>query len=266
MFIDLAFAKRLENAIALSGKECAAAAHQLHPTLTVADEAIAGGIAVFAGIDSPLTQAIGMGLEGAVSSTEWDRLEAFFLDRGAPVALELSPFVHESLLAMLSARPYRVEEFTMVLIREIRQGEDFKDVAGVSVRMVSAAESRLLTEVVARGYSENELVPESLLDITEGFVHMPDSCGFLAVIDGEPAGGGSVAIHGTLGSLFGASTLPSFRKRGVQKALLAARMNWLVDHGCQLATGLTHPGSVSQRNFERAGFRPIFTRTKVARR
>ena len=48
-------------------------------------------------------------------------------------------------------------------------------------------ESRYFTEIVARGYSEDAPVAESLLDITEGFSHMPTGCGFLAFLDGEPA-------------------------------------------------------------------------------
>ncbi len=263
MFIDLPFAKRLENAIALSGKECAEAAQQLHPSLPVAIESIAGGIAVFTGVDSPLTQAIGIGLDGPVSPGEMDRLEAFFFDRGAAVALELSPFIHASLLAMVGERKYGIEEFTNVLVRRITPEEVFIEVPGVSVRLAAPTESRPFTEIVAQGYSEGEPVPESMLDVTEGFFHMPTVCSHLAFVEGEPAGGGSAALHDGLGSLFGASTLPRFRGRGVQKALMAARMAWLVERGCRLATGITHPGSVSQRNFEHAGFRPVFTRTKV---
>ncbi len=265
MHIDLTLAQTLERAIALSGKHCAEAAKKLRPDLPVASEEIAGGLAVFTGTDSPLSQAIGVGLSGPVSEPELQRLEAFFLDRGAPVMLELCPFLDASLLRLLSERPYRLAEFTNVLISDVSQATVSSDRSTVSVRAAAPDESRYFTTVVAHGYSEGEPVEESLLDVTEGFFHMPDSCSFIAFVDGEPAGGGTAVVQDGLGSLFGDSTLPKFRGRGVQKALIAARLRWLASRNCKLLSVITHPGTASQRNYERSGFRAIYTRTKVAR-
>ena len=44
---------------------------------------------------------------------------------------------------------------------------------------------------------------------------------YLAKIDGQPAGGGTLAMRDGVAGLFGASTLPAFRNRGVQAALIA---------------------------------------------
>jgi len=49
-----------------------------------------------------------------------------------------------------------------------------------------------------------------------------DACFFLAFLDGIVAGGGGVFAGKESAALFGASTLPAFRRRGVQSALLAA--------------------------------------------
>ncbi|MGC1999077.1 MAG: hypothetical protein WA658_04440, partial [Candidatus Acidiferrales bacterium] len=65
-FIDVDLARRVEMAEANAGRECAEAFHRLHPEFTVAVQEIAGGTAVFAGTDSPVTQAIGVGLNGPV--------------------------------------------------------------------------------------------------------------------------------------------------------------------------------------------------------
>ena len=58
-FADRALARRLEAAEAANARGCA-------PAGAVSLE-IAGGCAIFAGADSPLTQAVGIGLSGAVS-------------------------------------------------------------------------------------------------------------------------------------------------------------------------------------------------------
>jgi GNAT superfamily N-acetyltransferase len=83
------------------------------------------------------------------------------------------------------------------------------------------------------------------------------------LVDGVIAGGAAVsAQHGVCG-LFGASTLPAFRRRGAQSALLATRLAWAREKGCDLAVSITQPGSISHRNIERSGFRVAYTRTKL---
>ena len=85
---------------------------------------------------------------------------------------------------------------------------------------------------------------------------------FLAEVDGVPAGGGMMSIHQGVASLGGTGTLREFRNRGVQRALLLARLAVAVENGCDLAMVATQPGSGSQRNVERQGFRVVYTRTK----
>jgi hypothetical protein len=52
--------------------------------------------------------SFGVGLFGPVCEAELDLLEEFFFSRDTPVALESSPFIHPSLLALLKSRPYRL--------------------------------------------------------------------------------------------------------------------------------------------------------------
>ena len=66
-------------------------------------------------------------------------------------------------------------------------------------------------------------------------------------------------------SLGGASTLPAFRNRGAQTALLQARLAFAVESGCEVAMVTTLPGTTSQRNVERQGFRVVYTRAKLQR-
>jgi GNAT superfamily N-acetyltransferase len=60
----------------------------------------------------------------------------------------------------------------------------------------------------------------------------------------------------------GASTIPAWRRRGVQRALLEARFQYARAAGCDLAMMGAEPGSSSQRSAERQGFRIAYTRTK----
>jgi GNAT superfamily N-acetyltransferase len=60
----------------------------------------------------------------------------------------------------------------------------------------------------------------------------------------------------------GAATVPELRRRGLQAALMHARMKYAADHGCDLAMMVAEAGSNSQRNAERQGFTVAYTRLK----
>ncbi|HYL68539.1 MAG TPA: GNAT family N-acetyltransferase [Candidatus Limnocylindria bacterium] len=264
--MDFEFARRLEMAEAFAGRACAEAARQLHPNLPVAIEEIAAGVAVFTGIGSPITQAVGVGMNGLVSDEELDRLEAFYASRGAPVALEICPLVDLSLYEKLAKRGYQLREVSNVLFRGLTVGESFASPSeGVAIRPASPDEESLWALTVAQGFAEHYPVTQSILDVMVGFFHRADACCFLAFAGKEVAGGAVVSAHDGVGGLFGASTLPAFRRRGVQTALLAARLAWARDRDCEVAVSIALPGSASQRNIERFGFRVAYTRTKLIR-
>jgi len=266
-FIDLDLARRVEMAEANAGRACAEACQRFHPEHSVAIEEIAGGVAVFAGVDSPITQAIGVGLHGPVSDAEVDALGDFFHSRNASAAIELCPLVEISLYERFAARNYRLLELTDVLILDDLETARMPSTTspGVTVRASAPHEAKLWTQTVAEGFAEHYPVTEAMLDVMEGFYGRRDACFFLAFVDGMVAGGGGVFAGHRVGGLFGASTLPAFRRRGVQSALLAARLAWAVAQGCDLAVSFARPGSVSHRNIERNGFRVAYTRTKLIR-
>jgi GNAT superfamily N-acetyltransferase len=68
-----------------------------------------------------------------------------------------------------------------------------------------------------------------------------------------------------IGRRGGAATLPAHRRRGVQSALLAARLEAAGRLGCDVATVTTHPGSKSQENVHRQGFALLYTRAILVR-
>jgi GNAT superfamily N-acetyltransferase len=266
-FIDLDLARRVEMAEANAGRECAEAYHRLHPEFPVAMEEIAGGVAVFAGVDSPITQATGVGLHGAVSDDQLNALGDFFQQRGAPAALELCPLIEMSLYERLAARNYRLLEVSDVLFLqnlEAARGSVTMP-PGVTVSAVAPQDAKLWTLTVAQGFAEHFPVTPAILDVMEGFYYRSTACCFLAYADGAVAGGAAVSADRGVCGLFGASTLPAFRRRGVQSVLLAARLAWAIQKGCDLAVSIAQPRSISHRNIERAGFRVAYTRTKLIR-
>jgi GNAT superfamily N-acetyltransferase len=76
-----------------------------------------------------------------------------------------------------------------------------------------------------------------------------------------PVGGGALRVaREGIAQFAGAATLPAHRRRGVQSALLAARLADAHAAGCEIAVVTTRPGSPSQYNVQRAGFQLLYAR------
>jgi GNAT superfamily N-acetyltransferase len=131
------------------------------------------------------------------------------------------------------------------------------------VRVIGPEESERWTEVSVRGWSHGHPeLTEFLRDIGTMATAREGSVCFLAELDGEPGAAGVLCLHEGIALLGGSTTVPELRRRGLQAALLRERMRYARDQGCDLAMIVAMPGSDSQRNAERAGFRIAYTRTK----
>ena len=78
---------------------------------------------------------------------------------------------------------------------------------------------------------------------------------YLAFVDGAAAGLGVLHIANRAGSMANGLTAPLFRGRGCQTALLYRRIHDAALAGCDLLVSQCSPGTDSQRNQLRTGFR-----------
>jgi hypothetical protein len=255
VFADLALARRLEAAEAANAKGCTA----IHPE--AASIELAGGCAVFVGAESPLTHAVGIGLDGPVREGEIAALETFFRSHGAKVTIDLCPLANAGFVEALSERGYRVTEFNNVLVRRLAGAQV---VMTPRVRRTLPDESDLWSHTVGRGFFEQEELTTEEMDVGRAICAMPGAmCYLAAAASGEPAGAAAAAIYGGLATLFADSTIAPYRRAGFHAELIAARLNEALAQGCDMATASTLPGSGSQRNYERLGFEVVYTRVTM---
>jgi GNAT superfamily N-acetyltransferase len=80
---------------------------------------------------------------------------------------------------------------------------------------------------------------------------------FIAEIQRQPAAFGIVYHKGDVALVDGAATLPRYRGSGLQKALLAARIQHARERGCTHAFSRAGRGSISQHNLETIGLRVV---------
>jgi GNAT superfamily N-acetyltransferase len=123
----------------------------------------------------------------------------------------------------------------------------------------------LWARVAFKGGLDSEDAEPSRASVITAYPYMARTTCYLAWIDGEAAGAGTLSIHDGLAELFGASTRLAFRNQGAQSALLASRLAEAQRLGCDLATIHTEPGSASQRNVERLGFRLAYTKVHLVK-
>jgi hypothetical protein len=233
---------------------------------------VAGGRAVCSVPGAPMNKVLGLGLGYTVTDEDLDAIEAFYDDRESPIQIELCPLVSADLPARLSERGYQLKGFENELARTLPASVAVNGELRVDVtRGEDEIESWL--QVTREGFAtpDNAIGPappspdtvKAIGAIMRRFVHH-DIVRYLAWVDGVPAGAaGSTIIDGVLG-IFGTATLPAYRRRGAQAAVVARALRD-ANGRADLAIATTEPGSISQRTFERLGFQVLYSRAILVR-
>ena len=263
-FSDLALARRLERAEAQSGAIFVEARARLFPESGARWIEVAGAYAMYDGVSSPVTQTFGLGLFQTVTAVELQVIEDFFREHAAPVWHEVSPLADLTLLALLNERGYQPIEFTSVMFRPIRGGIRLAAPRSerIQVRVVRDDEHKLWAQTAAKGWSEFTEFAGSIQELMQVSANRSSGLSFLAELEGRPIAAGAMNICDGVALMAGASTIPEGRKQGAQLALLESRLRYAAEQGCDIAMMCAQPGSASQRNAERHGFRIAYTRIK----
>lgn len=263
LFADRVLAARIEALAAAEMRRFVETALTLDPDSGAACIDIAGGVAAFVATDSPVNQAMGLGMVNPVGASTIRALERFYLDRDAAPLVRVCPLAHPTLVTSLSEQGWTADGFENVLVRSVSDGDsDAASMADdVEIREVTTSEERdLWRQVAAVGFSWPLPPLNAQLSLGEIVVARPGSRLFIAYLDGLAAGTGELYLDDGVTWLSADSTLPQFRGRGVQRALQAHRLALGAAAGCELAVSEAACGSSSQRNMERAGFKVAYTR------
>ncbi|HYF13743.1 MAG TPA: GNAT family N-acetyltransferase [Phycisphaerales bacterium] len=234
----------------------------------VADEhvPIAGGCACRGEPKTWVNTAIGLGLVGEVTRADVDRLVEFHEIAGHDPKIEVCPYAHPSLLAHVREAGFAPLSFESVLAREIDASVDARAPMplgdGITLRVLDPADEELAAEVarvVTAGFSPGDKpVREEDVHLFMRCIRHPRTVGIAAYADGACVGAGFYDIVGGLAALFGLSVSPNYRRRGVQQALMAFRLNAVARAGAKIATIGGLPGEATERNAMRFGFRVMY--------
>jgi GNAT superfamily N-acetyltransferase len=268
MFADVALALRIDAAEARLSRSIAVGLPATDGPHSAFAIPMGSGFAVFGKVGSPINKVIGIGIDATVTADELDEIEGAFRVRGEDVRVELSTLARVEVGALLTARGYRLRGFENVLGLDLRAPFASADLAHVAVDLAADGELSPWLEVLVDGFMQpddsgvpGEAYPRALAEeVTRDFARSSDVQRYVARIDGEPAGSASMRLDGGIAAMCGASTLPARRRRGVQQALLQRRIEDARVAGCDVAVVTTAPGTQSQSNAERRGFRLLYSR------
>ncbi|MEV6610232.1 GNAT family N-acetyltransferase [Kutzneria sp. NPDC051319] len=229
---------------------------------------VAGGAATFAEPDSPFNKVAGLGFGGVPTADEMAEVEKAFHDRGAPVQVELPTLADPAVGEFLTGRGYRLAGFENVLGLALDDLDLPEPPAGVEVQPCPEGETDTALDILidavlvpdTEGAAAAEEFPREALGNALRDMEAAGTRRYLALIDGVPVGSGGVRAADGIAYFAGAATSPQHRRRGVQSALIAARLAAAKAAGCDLATVTTAPGTRSQQNVQRRGFALLYSR------
>jgi GNAT superfamily N-acetyltransferase len=232
-----------------------------------------GGVAVFTRPGEPWNKLIGLGFE-TVEDDAITEVERAFAEREAPLQVEFPSLGDNTIAERLTRRGYALLGFENVLGLRLAGLLRPEPPPGIAVEPTTAGDqtwkATMVTGFLQPDPSEGPKPHESFArETTERvFADVARIAGFrqyAARIGGAVAGAASLRVSGEIALLCGATTLPAFRRRGVQTALLHARLRDAAAAGCTVAAVTTQPGSKSQANAQAQGFALLYTRAILSR-
>jgi len=142
--------------------------------------------------------------------------------------------------AALRARGGQRIDTVQILARELDDGPaDLAVPADVSVELVAGERAfRAASMITVRGWGRKEPSSEALArEFADAIRDLETWSSFrlLASVGGEPAACGGCTLRAEVAHLWGAVTLPEYRRRGAYRAVLAERLRLARSHGATLA-------------------------------
>jgi ribosomal protein S18 acetylase RimI-like enzyme len=263
-FVDKALARRFEACEEMPQVLYARVFQKTRPAIGAAEEEICGGHMIFAGLGSPIGRATGAGLDHPLLAEDLDRIEQFYRSHKAPSQVDLCPLHDAAVFELFKERGYGIAELNNVLYRRLDPKEEFPPApSGFSITRGRLEDAEVQAAIVEHAFFPDG-APEAFGGLIAPFYQMGGALTFSASVDGKivACGAGLVIPEHRIFAVCGSGTLAEFRGRGLQTALLQARLA-AAQAECDFAVVVTQGGTTSQRNCERLGFRVAYSKVTV---
>jgi GNAT superfamily N-acetyltransferase len=230
-----------------------------------------------------MNRTLGLGMKGMVTEDDLSDIEALHAASNLTPSILLCPYADQSVLQALAMRSYVVDGFLNIYAQSLHEINVGFDPSTESPAELSFGSNMLVCRAPANevgmgafiqasvaGFKDDGRSDEVLRSLAETAALRADTNLYLGKIEGHIAGCGAMALmdtkYGRVAHLYIDSTTPKFRGRGVQQALIRARLIDAKRLGYDFATIHARPGIGTGRNAEKEGFGLAFTKPILTKR
>lgn len=221
--------------------------------------------------DYPLfNRVIGAGVLAPLDERGLGTIDAHYQARGQKCHIEVYENVTPApVVAMLERAGYAgsghgLESHVLETDHEVE-----RRATPAAVRKIAPAEHTRFGELVRDGFDMDQAseLGRFFVDLTVTSLETLGDAGaaFIASVDGEDAGTGQLVLSERVAGCYSGSVLKAFRGRGIQHALIAARVAEGLRRGRRIFVSQTDPDSPSGHNLHDLGFRTLYRATWYAR-
>lgn len=208
-------------------------------------------------------RAIGFGVTAPATAAALASVLRHYAVLGAEARVELAEGIAPAgAAALLERHGFRRERETHTVHALVTDRvPEVRRVGGLTLTRVAAREARLFGRLARAGFEETG-ERGVFVERSSTFVlghRTPGRCtGYIGRMGGRPAATGLLCLTAGVGGLYSDTTLPEFRGRGIQKAMIAARIERGLRLGRRVFTARTEGPNASARNYEQTGFLPLY--------
>ena len=249
-------------------------------------EMIGGDASAPAGViagpgESHVIEACGVGFDGRDPGDVFDEAEAVYRAAGSAYGyMQISPYVDAAYGPALRARGFAFDHTLHVFCAALAslEIEDCRGASGITIERVDHDDAerveRAAIEVVRGklGLDDDAQVDEAKAVISRMVVSCRGVATFVARRGDAIAGGASIGLweghplSPSHANMYGAGVEPAWRGRGVQMALIRARLRWARERGVETVSLDCRPGVATERNAARLGFELVYTKPVFLKR
>lgn len=205
-------------------------------------------------------KAIGFGTTVPATQALLDRVRRVYDAHGGPCRIHVvEGLTSPDALRLLRRNGFRREDFTFDWhARVTSRAPLVPEIDGVQTYRIARDEASLFSTTARDAFGDTGHVRDYFQRtlVTLLREHPRQVSGFLATSRGTPAGTGGLLVSSGAAALFSGAVLPRYRERGIQHALIAARLAYAMrQRGVRTFFSQTHDNPVSAGNLADLGFR-----------
>ena len=220
-----------------------------------------GGLWCFASTKMPLEVFNHVSGYGTFASPAQRSIDAVLrhydaLGRGANIEV-LTPFVSRAARALLERNGFRdTQVLFQCHLRTTTRPPRSREVRGLVVEHMTAVTATRYARLATAGFGHRGRVS---LVFERGWIRQlrrdRRTNSFIGVMNGRDAATGTIVLRPGIAGLYSGSVLRRFRGRGIQNAMIAARLAFGWTRGVRAFYSWSDPESSSARNLRDEGFR-----------